>query len=163
MSASLNSRSATEQLAGLPAKMETNILRGAMKALVEVVADEARMLCIDPEVKASIGTSTRVEPGLVTAKVKTSGDGAYRAPWAEYGTDPHFISVDDGISGGRTIRRVNREVRQGSLVINGNFVGRTVFHPGESRTAYAFMRPAAQHKTADGVAAAGSYVTHAAD
>jgi len=159
-------------LASLPEQLERNILRGAMRAGAEVIADGARENCRSAEVRETIGTTSRAEPGLVTAKVQTKGKGAYKAPWLENGTEPHFVSVDSEQSGGRTVRRVNRSEKAGSLdiggarrvnvgekgsiVINGQFVGDTVHHPGARP--YPFMRPALDAKERDAVAAIGSYI-----
>lgn len=114
----------TSFLATLPENMERNVLRGALRAGAEEYADGAREECTSDEVRASIKTSSRAEPGLVTAKIQTKGAGAYKAPWLEYGTDEHEITVQ-----GDTV----------SLVIDGKFVGKTVHHPGAR--ARPFMRP----------------------
>ncbi len=76
--------------------------------------------------------------------------------WAEYGTDPHYITVDDSQREGRTATRINRLAKDGVLVINGQPVGMTVFHPGAQ--AYPFMRPALDMREADAVAAAQTYI-----
>lgn len=133
------------------------IARGAARAGARVIANKAMQNCRDPLVAASIGISTRSEPGIATATVRTKGKGAFRAPWAENGTDPHFISVDSSQSGGRTVRRVNRLGRQGEMVIGGNFVGDTVHHPGARP--YPFMRPAFDTEAQAAFAAAGGYIT----
>lgn len=143
-------------LAELPTKLEQNILRGALRAGAEVYADGAREGCRSPEAKASIRTSSRIEPGVVTAKVKTQGPGAYLAPWLEFGTDPHYISVDASQSGGRTVARINRETKRGTLVIGGKFVGDTVHHPGARP--FPFMRPAIETRGADASAAIANYI-----
>lgn len=144
-------------VAALSAQIETSIARGAVRAAAKVIAEGAREECRSEEVRESIKvSSTRVEAGMVTVKVQTKGKGAYMAPWLEYGTDPHFISVDDEQSGGRTVRRINREVKRGSLVIGGAFVGKTVHHPGA--IAHPFMRPALDTREAAAIVAAGEYI-----
>ena len=154
-------------LASLPDNLGQNILRGALRAGAQAYADGARENCRDPEVRAAIKVSARSEPGIVSAKVKVQGPGAYKGPWLENGTDPHFISVDEDHSGGRTVRRINRldkaarlagkEGPGASLVINGQFVGTTVHHPGAKP--FPFMRPAADTKGPDAIAAIGNYIT----
>jgi hypothetical protein len=153
-------------LASLPANLERNVLRGALKAGADEYAEGARENCRSEEVRATIGTTSRAEPGLVTAKVQTKGDGAYIAPWLEHGTDPHFISVDDEQSGGRTVRRINHLDREAakagqtgpgaSLVINGQFVGATVHHPGAK--SYPFMRPAVDQRGDAAIAAISRHI-----
>lgn len=147
-------------IASLPANLEQKVLRGALKAGAEVIADGARDNCRSAEVRATIGTTSRADPGVVSAKVQTKGDGAYMAPWLENGTDEHLISVDDEQSGGRTVRRINdlaKEPGAGhSLVIGSKFVGSTVLHPGAQP--YPFMRPALDTREQDAVAAIGSHI-----
>jgi hypothetical protein len=143
-------------LSSLPGNLERNILRGGLKAGAEVIADGAREGCRSAEVRATIGTTSRAEPGLVTAKVQTKGPGAYKAPWLENGTDPHYISVDPEQSGGRTVRKVNRLAQKGTLVINGVPVGDTVHHPGARP--YPFMRPALDQREQQAIDAIGGYI-----
>jgi hypothetical protein len=147
-------------LASLPAKIEATVLRGALKAGADEIAEGAREGCRSAEVRATIKTTSRSEKGLVVAKVQTKGDGAYKAPWLEHGTDPHLISVDAEQSGGRTVRRINRlakgEDSSHSLVIGGKFVGGTVFHPGAKP--YPFMRPAVDQREAAAIAAIGAHI-----
>lgn len=143
-------------LAALPGNLERNVLRGALKAGADVIAEGAREACRSPEVRATIQTSSRSTKGLVTAKIQTKGDGAYIAPWLEYGTEPHFISVDDSARGGKTVRRINVEAKRGSIVIGGMFVGSTVYHPGAKP--YPFMRPAVDNREAAAIAAIGAHI-----
>ncbi|MCZ4341518.1 HK97 gp10 family phage protein [Sphingomonadaceae bacterium G21617-S1] len=139
-----------EQLSG---SLDDKVARGALKDGANVIAEGARDECKSSEVRASIKTSSKVEPGIVSAKVETKGKGAYLAPWLEYGTEEHFISVDETQSGGRTARRVNRLVKEGSLVINGKFVGKTVHHRGADP--FPFMRPAADTREQAAIEAIG--------
>jgi hypothetical protein len=143
-------------LTDLAAGLDPKVARGAVRAGAVVIKDAAAELCRSEEVRDSLSISTRSEPGVATAKVQTKGPGAYIAPWLENGTDPHFISVDDAQSDGRTVRRINKLTKEGSLVIGGQFVGTTVHHPGA--TAHPFMRPAADQEADAAVAAMSAYV-----
>jgi HK97 gp10 family phage protein len=143
-------------LSTLPAKLESNVLRGALKKGADVFADDARENTRSHEVRAAISTSSRAEKGLVSAKVQVKGRGAYLAPWEEYGTDPHFISVDDSVSDGKTVRRINHEVKHHALDISGHFVGTTVHHPGAKSNP--FMRNAVDNKSGEAIAAIGGYI-----
>ncbi len=161
MSASLKGGNALKDfLASLPANLERNVLRGALKAGADEIAEGAREGCRSPEVRATIKTMSRSENGVVVAKVQTKGDGAFKAPWLEHGTDPHFISVDAEQSGGRTIGRINRLAKGAdsnhSLVIGGKFVGDTVLHPGAKP--YPFMRPALDQRQAAAITAIGAHI-----
>lgn len=144
-------------IAQVPVVMETKVLRGAARAAAKIVAEEAKARSISDLVAQSVKISTRqIEQGRVIAKVQTKGPGAYMAPWLEYGTDPHFITVADSERRGMSIGRVNRSVKNGSLVIGGNFVGETVFHPGARP--HPFMRPALDTKADEAVRAAQDYI-----
>lgn len=148
--------------ASLPANLGPKVLRGALKAGAEVIADRARDKCRSVEVRETIGTVSKSEPGVVTAKVQTKGPGAFKAPWLENGTDPHFISVDPEVAGGRTAGRVNRLNSKGSsgvaetLIIGGKPVGKTVHHPGAKD--HPFMRPALDEGEEDAIAAIGAHI-----
>ena len=147
-------------IASLPANLERNVLRGAMKAGAEEIAEGAREGCRSAEVAATIKTTSKSEPGVVSAKVVTKGDGAYKAPWLEHGTSAHFISVDDEQSQGRTVSRINRLAKEPdsshSLVIGGKFVGRTVFVRGAHP--YPFMRPAFDTRQSAAITAIGNHI-----
>lgn len=131
----------TSFIAAASDSLETNILRGGMRAAANEYAEGAREECRSEEVRATIKTSSRAEPGLVTAKIQTKGPGAQKAPWLEYGTDEHEITVK-----GDTV----------SLVIGGKFVGKSVDHPGAR--AHPFMRPPLDTREAAAIAAFSSYV-----
>ncbi|NYT43107.1 HK97 gp10 family phage protein [Sphingomonas sp. R-74633] len=143
-------------LAQLPRELEEKVLRGAAKAAATVVAEEAKARVISAAVAGSIKVATSRQDGRLIAKVQSKGKGSYLAPWLEWGTDPHFISVAEDQREGRSIGRINKLHKAGSLVINGQFVGDTVFHPGARP--HPFMRPALDTKEADAIAAAQSYI-----
>lgn len=153
-------------IANIPGAME-RLLRGAGRAGANVIAEEAKQRSISSEVSGAIKVATSVKDGKVSAKIQVRGKGAYLAPWLEYGTKQHFISVDDsqskGMSAGR-INRIDKKAREEgkigagkSLVINGTFVGATVLHPGAQ--AHPFLRPALDTKEGEAMAAARSYVS----
>lgn len=144
-------------LAQLPAELERKVLRGAARAAANVVAEEARARSISTEVAAAVKVGRpRSEDGRVTVKIQVRGAGAYIAPWLEYGTDPHFITVDESQRRGMSVGRINRETKAGSLIINGQFVRTTVHHPGARP--HPFLRPALDDKEAAAIAAAQGYI-----
>jgi len=144
----------------LPAHIVENLAKGGMRKLLTVIANGARENCRSPEVKADIKISVRVEPGLIVGKVLVKGPNAFKAPWLEHGTDPHFITIEDGLREGRTVRRVNKLVREGSLVVGGHFVGPTVHHPGAKP--YPFIRPAVDTKLDQGLAEMRAHIAEQA-
>ena len=122
MSAKLSGKvDLTDFLASLPENLERNVLRGALRAGAEEYAEGAREACISKEVRETIKTSTRAEPGVVSAKVKTT---SHKAPWVEYGTDDHEIKAR----------------KSPVIAIKGKIVGTSVYHPGAR--ARPFMRDA---------------------
>lgn len=134
----------------------TAILRGAARAAANVVADEAKLRSISAEVSGAIKVRASTKGGTAVGKVQVRGPGAYIAPWLEYGTAPHYISVNDTDRAGRSIGRINRLGKEGSLTIGGAFVGASVFHPGAR--AHPFLRPALDTKEAEAIAAAQTYI-----
>lgn len=141
---------------GLPGKINT-ILKGAAGAAGRVVADEAKVRSISHEVSEGVTTKTNVEGDRIVCWVGVKkGWPQSVGIWLEYGTSPHFISVDDSQRMGMSVGRINKSHKAGSLVINGQFVGDTVFHPGA--TPHPFLRPALDTKHGEAVAAAQRYI-----
>lgn len=143
-------------IAKLPAEIERKLLRGAGRAAANVIAEEAKDRSISSEVSGAIKVKVSTSEGRIIAKVQVKGKGSYIGPWLEYGTSPHFISVDDSQRQGMSVSRINKRVKEGSLVIGGNFVGPTVFHPGARP--HPFLRPALDLKGDAAVAAAQGYI-----
>lgn len=132
----------------LPAKIERNIMRSALRAGANVIKSAAQEEAPkdDGFLRESIRVSTRVRRGEVSAKVAAR---AYYAHMIEFGVAPHWISVNEKARPTRKTRRgpravsvrtLNRMAKRGSLVIGENFVGESVHHPGF--TEKPFMRPA---------------------
>lgn len=143
-----------------PAKL-SRVLRGAGRAGGVVIADEAKGRSASDAVRTDVRVQTRaVDERVVTTIDVKPGWGRRVGTWLEYGTDPHFISVDDAVRGGRTVRRLNMLARDNggnhSLVIGGRFVGATIFHPGAR--AEPWLRPALDHKEADALREAQRYI-----
>ncbi len=144
-------------IANFPAEVEAKLLPGAARAGGKVIADEAKANAPSQEVEAAIRVRTARETDRVTATVTISGQWPRSlAIWAEYGTDPHYITVDDSQRGGRSARKINDLAKGGVLVIGGQPVGKTVFHPGARKAP--FMRPALDMKATAAIAAAQAYV-----
>lgn len=145
-------------MAQLPEQIERSLLPGAARAGAKVIADEAKERARSGEIAEKIGVRVVGGDGHVVAKIRV-GPGWARslAIWQEYGTAPHFITVDDSQREGMTVGRINRLAKvKGTLVINGRPVGTTVHHPGAQ--AYPFMRPALDVKEADAIRAAQAHI-----
>jgi hypothetical protein len=143
-------------ISGLPAQIEAKLLRGAARAGGKVLLDETKSRSPAAEVTEALTLRTNSEPGRIVVKVSVKGHWPRSlAIWAEYGTDPHFITVDDSQREGKSVRRIN-ETGGGSLRIGGNFVGKTVHHPGAK--ANPFMRPSLDLSAGAARAAMQTYV-----
>lgn len=143
-------------LASAPAKL-TNVLRGAARAGATVIADEIKTTTPSDAVREAVRIRTKKGDGriVVTIDVKP-GWGRAVGTWLEYGTAPHFISVDDSQRNGMSVGRVNKSHAAGSIVIGGQFVGATVFHPGARP--HPTFRPALDLKEVEAIAAAQGYI-----
>lgn len=121
----------------LPVKLETNIMRGALRAGAKVFLDEVKQNIPVREgvLRASARISTKKgKDGRVSASVKVGSAKAFYANMVEFGTRPHVILARPG----------------GSMNVNGTEV-RSVEHPGIAP--HPFMRPAADAKFTAAVAA----------
>lgn len=145
---------------GIPAQM-TSVLRGAARAGANVVADEIKEKTPSELVRDNVRIRTKAESDQIRVRIDVKDRWARSIGiWLEYGTDPHFISVDESQRGGRSVGRINtlaKDADKGhSLLIGGEFVGTTVFHPG-ARPHPAF-RPALDTKEAEAINAAQAYI-----
>lgn len=143
----------------LPAKIERNVLRGAVRAGANVIKNEAKAVCpvgppsatgarryklYEGALRDSIRVSVKAKGGRVTASIKAGGklkNGAdvWYAHIVERGAVAHKISAKKG----------------GFLAIGGG-VYRKVDHPGIKPQP--FMRPALDARAQDAVVAAGEYM-----
>lgn len=141
----------------LPAKMEANIMRTAMRAGANVIktAAQANLVANGSDKTGDLSDSMRVSTrilstGKVVAKVQTHSSPNNLAIWVEYGTAAHYIKVSDKDRPTRkkrngtvkmvSMKTLNKMVNTGSLAIGGKFVGPSVHHPGARPKPY--MRPA---------------------
>lgn len=141
----------------LPERIENRLLKGAARAAIDVINQEAADRVRSQVVREGMKTEVRTRDGKIAARLYVE-DGWARSvgTWLEYGTVGHFISVDREQSGGRTARRVNDLAKQGTLVIAGTPVGATVWHPGA--TAHPFLRVSLDVKADEAVQAAQRYI-----
>ena len=148
----------------LPAKLERNIMRSALRAGAKVLMEEAKQNAsvVSGELRDSIRLSTSARRGKVSASVKTD---LFYAKFVEFGTSPHFISISATDTPQRKTRRgmqsysmktINQMVKRGSLVIGGHFVGPSVHHPGAKPRP--FLRPALDTQASAAVIAVANQV-----
>jgi HK97 gp10 family phage protein len=128
----------------LPAKMEANVMRGALRAGMKPVLAQAKANVpvktgnLRDTLRISGGIDKKTGKAIATVKVggKYRGKDGFYALWIEFtGAMPHSIT--------------------GKLSINGRIVS-SVSHPGMK--AKPFMRPALDAKANDAIMAAGEYI-----
>lgn len=125
----------------LPARIEGNIMRGAMRAGAKVFADRAKQMVPvkSGQLRDSIKVSTRSKRGRVSATVRAGGKKAFYAHMVEFGTARHFI----------------KPRKRKSLFFAG-LAREVVDHPGASPKP--FMRPALDGGQVEAVNAAADYI-----
>lgn len=130
----------------LPARMEKNFLRGAVRAGAKVPMAEIKQTVPVETVgkhpgalRDSIKLTTSARAGIVKATVKVGGKKAYWAGWVEKGTKPHDI----------------KPKRLKSLFFAG-LARMIVHHPGAK--AKPFAGPALRNNVQASVNAMGAYL-----
>ncbi len=130
----------------LPAKIEQNILRGALRQGANVIKAEAQSQLASAghnktgQLSKGLKVATRSKGGVVTATVSAKGKHGYVARWIEYGTAAHTIAAKNGKE----------------LFFAGSFV-KSVRHPGIINPK-PFFRPAMDGKAGDAVIAVGEAI-----
>jgi HK97 gp10 family phage protein len=153
----------------LPAKVEANVMRSAMRAGANVVAQEARarVPVNTGRLRESIRVTTGRKGGKVYATVKAGGqdtrkrvvttgggklkvryDNAYYAQWVEYGTAAHKIGVKYAKA---LALRPNKRASLGfaKRLMRSGILVEGVNHPGARPRP--FLRPAIDTKYAQAV------------
>lgn len=128
-------------LSQLPAKVEANIMRGALRQGANVVKTEAQANVPEKtgQLKAGLKVSTRNRRGVVTASVKATGKHGFLARWIEFGTAAHFIKP-----------KTAKSLFFAGLFSNG------IQHPGSR--AKPFMRPALDSQAQAALLAVGETI-----
>jgi hypothetical protein len=140
----------------LPEKLD-GVVRGAARAGAEVIADEIRLRTHSDEVRTNLRIRTKKDDDEIVVKIDIKPGWARSVGiWLEYGTDPHFITVDDSQRDGKSAARINQLGKAGTLVIGGKPVGKTVHHPGARP--YPAFRPALDVKAAEAISTAQGYI-----
>jgi len=130
----------------LPAKIEKNVMRGALRA----AAKDATLPAVKAQLQANgsvktgvlmvgLKVSTGGKGGVVLSKVKITGKHAFVAPWLEYGVAAHRIVAS----------------KDKSLFFGGLFA-KSVDHPGFAPKP--FMRPGLETSAPEALMKAGEYM-----
>lgn len=151
-------RTATRRfIESLPSKLEKGILRGAAKAGGTVVMDEAKDTVTSKLVAPNLRLKVTSADDKIVARIYIAkGWPRSVGTWLELGTSSHYISVDDSQRSGKSVRRINDQAKDGVLTINGQPVGKTVFHPGARP--HPWLYPALDMKEREAIAAAQGYI-----
>lgn len=125
----------------LPVKIETNIMRSALRAGVNVFKEEVKATIPEKsgELRRSVRVSTRLKAGTVTASLKVGGKKAWYWRFVEFGTAAHRIGPKNAKA----------------LALAGVFVG-WVHHPGARPKP--FMRPAFDSKAGGAIDAVAAQI-----
>lgn len=143
----------------IPAALEKKVARGAARAAAEVVAAEIKEQTPSEAVRNSVRVKATAKDGIVRARVFLEpGWGRTVGEWLEWGTSPHFITVDDSQRVGMSVGRINRQGKDkaDSLKIGGEYVGKTVYHPGARP--HPTFRPALDTKEGEALDAAQKHI-----
>jgi hypothetical protein len=144
-------------MAGLPEQIVSKLLVGAGRAGGKVIADEAKERTTSQDVADNIVVRTKRDGDRIIVRITVKkGFALSVGNWLEWGTSAHFISVDASQRGGKSVRRINELGDHQSLMINGKFVGETVYHPGARP--HPFLRPALDLKEGEAISMAQSYI-----
>lgn len=121
----------------LPSKVEANIMRGALRAGIKPILEEARqnVSVVSGELRDGLKIATRKRGGTMRGLLRATGNHGYVAHWVEFGTQPHIIP--------------------GPLKLGNKWV-KNAKHPGAR--AKPFMRPALDSKKAQALLAVGEYI-----
>lgn len=148
--------SVTRFMAAAPDRLK-RVLRGAAREAGGVVMDEAKARVTSDDVREDLTMKSRADGMRIVVRIGVKpGWGRSVGIWLEYGTDPHFISVDDSQRQGMTVKRINTLEKAGTLVIAGQPVGKTVRHPGA--TPHPFLRVSLDVKEREALTAAQRYI-----
>jgi len=125
----------------LPAKVERNIMRGALRAGIKTIQPLAKqnINSVSGLLAAGLKIGTRSRGGIVTSYLKASGPHAFLAKWVEFGTRAHNIAA-----------------KKGGWLSFGGIFAKSVDHPGAKP--HPFMRPALDSGAQTAVQAAAEYM-----
>lgn len=123
----------------LPARIERNIMRSALRAGANVIKLQAQqnIHSVSGALATSLKVGSRARGGKVTASVSTK---IFYAKFVEYGTRPHTITARDG----------------GALRFGGGYY-RSIEHPGATKS-HPFLRPALDAQAQAAVVAVGEQI-----
>jgi len=137
-------------LATLPVKIERNIMRGALRAGMKPIRDDARRLAAKQHGALAKGlkVSTDSRRKIVYSKLRTTGKHGYIAHFIEFGTARHWISSKKG----KKLRIAGTNNTGRPFVVYKEAVN----HPGSRPIP--FMRPSLDANSETAVLAVANYI-----
>jgi len=151
----------------LPAKLEKNIMRGALRAGVNVIKPVAasNVHSVSGALAAGLKVGSSAKGGVVKGVLRAKGIHGYIAMWVEFGTKAHLIKVQDSEKNinlrlsakrGKKVLESMTTINRRVLQIGNTFVGPTVSHPGSGPKK--FLRRALDQEAQNAVIAAAEYM-----
>lgn len=127
-----------EALNQLPAKLEQNVMRSALRQGANAILNQARqnVPVEDGDLKKSFKVSTRARGGKATATLRAGDEKAFYAHMIEFGVAPHGVK--------KGAKRKSGKYQDGKK------------HPGFS--AKPFMRPALDDRSDEAIAAIAAQI-----
>ena len=125
----------------LPAKLERNVMRGALRAGMKVIQPvaKANIHSVSGQLAAGLKIGTKARGGTVLSYLRAGGPHGYLAKWVEFGTRAHNISA-----------------KKGGWLSFMNVFTKTIAHPGARPKP--FLRPALDGQASAAVNAAAAYM-----
>lgn len=136
----------------LPAKIETNIMRGALregsKQFLQRARDEVPVK--SGKLRKSLRVSARVRQGKVTATMTAGNKVAFYAHMIEFGTASFYSGSGESVGAPYEIKPNGKALKSGD-----NYFGK-ITQPGVKPQP--FMRPAYDEGSADAIKAVAEYI-----
>lgn len=144
-----------ELLQQLPANIEKNVMRGAVRAGSVVFMDKAKENAPvqDGDLKKSIKVKTRSKRGKVSATVQAGDKKAFYAHMVEFGTASYYEG--SGNKSKKQPYKINSKSGKNSLKY-GNVYAKSVTHKGNRPQP--FMRTALDAGQVDAIQAVADYI-----
>lgn len=127
----------------VPAKIERNVMRGALrKGMADEIkpAAQANIHSVSGQLAEGLKVGTRARGSTVSANLKAKGPHGFLGPWIEFGVKPHIIAAKKG----------------GSLFLGYGVFAKVAQHPGFKGRG--FMRNALDARAQAAVIAAAEYM-----
>ena len=140
----------------LPARIERNIMSGAIAAGTRVVLAETKVRAPDPNIKAALASrQKKARKGEIIREIylkQKKGRDTFYAKFFEFGTASYYTGK------GRSVRKPYKIPKKPGKVlsIGGNLVSKQIIHPGIKPQP--FLRPALDIKSQEAIRTMAAYI-----